>query len=190
MYSIIQDSGPSHRNLSAETTVLCVEAVSATISNGPSSECRQDSGFDFAVIAAPPTADEIAEICQSQYCKTLIASIRNASSTDCVMQNGHDLYGDVLDPVLKQCSIFMNTPVKPKTTPPPAKWAASTISPTTTDSSSSSELATDLIVGGMVAVVIIAALVLWIRQRGTRGQNNKHIYYNDAGGFDTVARHS
>ncbi|KAJ0392737.1 hypothetical protein P43SY_003869 [Pythium insidiosum] len=105
--------------LSDDGAPPCGDALDSAIigSGSVGLMCTAATGYSFWGIFAPPTPDDAARICANDDCQRLIAAMRQAAPTECVVDDLL-LYQQVLGPILAKCNRGGAIPTLAPTRPP------------------------------------------------------------------------
>ncbi|ETL86166.1 hypothetical protein L917_14393 [Phytophthora nicotianae] len=92
-------------------------------------QCSDDSGYVFTT-GVKPTADEVAGMCASDACRSLLIDVEGMNLTECTLPIGDKIYlfADLIDYVAGQCDA--DTPAPTTVTPEPTTVAPTPV-PTT-----------------------------------------------------------
>ncbi|KAL4094242.1 hypothetical protein PRIC1_009905 [Phytophthora ramorum] len=116
--------------LQAVSAASCaVATLSKLLTDQYIDQCAADSGYSF-ISGVQPDPEEVAGMCASDACHSLLADVEAMNLTECTLPIGDKIYllADLVDYVSGQCEV--DTPAPATTTPEPTT-AAPTPAPTT-----------------------------------------------------------
>nr|ABB55959.1 elicitin-like protein RAL2A [Phytophthora ramorum] len=116
--------------LQAVSAASCaVATLSKLLTDQYIDQCAADSGYSF-ISGVQPDPEEVAGMCASDACHSLLADVEAMNLTECTLPIGDKIYllADLVDYVSGQCEV--DTPAPTTTTPEPTT-AAPTPAPTT-----------------------------------------------------------
>eukprot|EP00644_Phytophthora_capsici_P018473 jgi/Phyca11/576420/estExt2_Genewise1.C_PHYCAscaffold_870127 len=103
---------------SAAAASCAVATLSKLLLNQYIDQCSDDSGYGFAT-GVKPTETEVAGMCASDACHSLLADVKAMNLTECTLPIGDkiSLFADLIDYVSDQCNA--DTPSPTTATPEP-----------------------------------------------------------------------